>query len=461
MEEVRLKVLILDDDPLYRRLSSSILKERFDVLTADKPSDAFGILAKNTIDFIICDYRLPEMDGLQVLDLVKKQYPKTEVIMISDSGNMDTVIESLRRGAIDYFRKPFTPADLWMSIEKSQKFVALRNEFEQEKSRNNTLLQMVSREFSSDMIGNSMAMKDIRNQISMLAQTPDTSVLILGESGTGKELVARAIHQLSDRNRNFFGAVNMSAIPEQLFESEFFGHKKGSFTGAVSDKTGWFETADRGTIFLDEIGDMPLNLQVKLLRVLEDRTYTKVGTQKAVPFNIRIVAATNKPLREITASKEFRTDLFHRLGTFIIHLPPLRERKEDIDALVQYFVQQFASKMNKPVLEIKQDVFNSLRTYHFPGNIRELRNIIERAVILSSGGIITANHLMFANHFGQLETQDENETDTFDLTEIEIRTIRKALVYAHYNIAHAARLLNIEWNALYRRMQKYQIEAPK
>jgi DNA-binding NtrC family response regulator len=461
MEDVRLKVLILDDDPLYRRLSSSILKERFDVLTADKPSDAFGILAKNTIDFIICDYRLPEMDGLQVLDLVKKQYPKTEVIMISDSGNMDTVIESLRRGAIDYFRKPFTPADLWMSIEKSRKFVALRNEFEQEKNRNNTLLQMVSREFTSEMIGNSGAMKDIRNQITMLAQTPDTSVLILGESGTGKELVARAIHQLSDRNRNFFGAVNMSAIPEQLFESEFFGHKKGSFTGAVSDKTGWFETADRGTLFLDEIGDMPLNLQVKLLRVLEDRTYTKVGTQKAVPFDIRIVAATNKPLREITASKEFRTDLFHRLGTFIIHLPPLRERKEDIDALVQYFVQQFASKMNKPVHEIKQDVFNSLRTYHFPGNIRELRNIIERAVILSSGGIITANHLMFANHFGQMETTDETETDTFDLTEIEIRTIRKALIYSHYNIAHAARLLNIEWNALYRRMQKYQIEIPK
>lgn len=457
---MRLKILILDDDPVYRRLSSSILKERYHVFVAAKPSEAFSIMASESIDFIISDYRLPEMDGLEVLDRVKRDYPKTEIIMISDSGNIDTVIHALRKGAIDYFKKPFTAADIWMSIEKSRKYVALKNEYESEKRKSDNLQQYVNKEFAPDMIGNSSQMLEIRNQIALLAKTPDTSVLILGESGTGKELVARAIHNLSDRKQGFFGAVNMSAIPEQLFESEFFGHKKGSFTGAVSDKTGWFESANKGTLFLDEIGDMPLNLQVKLLRVLEDRTYTKIGTQKAVPFDVRIIAATNRPVNEIAGNQNFRSDLFHRLGTFIIHMPPLRERKDDIELLVRYFVCQFASKMNKTIHGINPEVFRLLQHYPFPGNIRELRNIIERAVILSVNGVIGENSVMLIGNFTKNEENDSG-TEIFNLAEIEKLTIMRALNHTNNNIAEAARLLNIEWNALYRRIGKHNINLQR
>ncbi len=460
METMRLKILILDDDPVYRRLSSSILKERYHVFVAAKPSEAFSIMASESIDFIISDYRLPEMDGLEVLDRVKRDYPKTEIIMISDSGNIDTVIHALRKGAIDYFKKPFTAADIWMSIEKSRKYVALKNEYESEKRKSDNLQQYVNKEFAPDMIGNSSQMLEIRNQIALLAKTPDTSVLILGESGTGKELVARAIHNLSDRKQGFFGAVNMSAIPEQLFESEFFGHKKGSFTGAVSDKTGWFESANKGTLFLDEIGDMPLNLQVKLLRVLEDRTYTKIGTQKAVPFDVRIIAATNRPVNEIAGNQNFRSDLFHRLGTFIIHMPPLRERKDDIELLVRYFVCQFASKMNKTIHGINPEVFRLLQHYPFPGNIRELRNIIERAVILSVNGVIGENSVMLIGNFTKNEENDSG-TEIFNLAEIEKLTIMRALNHTNNNIAEAARLLNIEWNALYRRIGKHNINLQR
>ena len=255
---------------------------------------------------------MPEMDGLDVLERIKTSYPNVELIMISDSGNMDTVIEALRRGATDYFKKPFSPADIWLSIERSLKYSKLKQSYNAEKNKNNHLRQMVEREFGVEMIGSSQLMKDIQTQMRMVAQTPDTSVLILGESGTGKELVARGIHNLSSRNNELFGAVNMSAIPEALFESEFFGHKKGSFTGAIADKVGWFETANKGTLFLDEIGEISANLQVKLLRVLEDRTFTKVGTQSSQKFDVRILAATNKSIEELSSGTSFRLDLYHR-----------------------------------------------------------------------------------------------------------------------------------------------------
>jgi DNA-binding NtrC family response regulator len=363
METSGRNILIIDDDPVYRRLSSSILKERFTVFTADAPSAGFEILKNEKIDYVICDYRLPEMDGLGVLERIKTDYPHIEVIMVSDSGNMDTVIEALRRGAVDYFKKPFTPADIWMSIEKTQRFTKLKKDFQLEKNKSSRLRQWVDKEVSIQMIGESPAIEEIKNQVRLVARTPDTSVLIIGESGTGKELVARGIHDLSARRDELFGAVNMSAIPESLFESEFFGHKKGSFTGAIADKAGWFETTDKGSLFLDEIGDMPHNLQVKLLRVLEEKKYIKVGTQKEQTFDIRIIAATNKSLEQISNPKFFRTDLFHRIGTFIIHLPPLRKRKEDIPLLVEYFVEQFSEKMAKSNIQVAPEVFDLLKNY--------------------------------------------------------------------------------------------------
>ena len=456
MENLKSKILIIDDDPLYRRLSSSILSERFDVFTVETPSQGFQVLKANAISYVICDYMLPEMNGLEVLTRIKADYPQVEVIMISDSGNMDTVIEALRRGAVDYFKKPFTPADLWMAIEKTQKYAELKQSYRSEKNKNSELKKIVEGEFGVEIIGASKIISDIKNQMRMVAQTPDTSVLILGESGTGKELVARGIHNLSKRKEEFFGAVNMSAIPENLFESEFFGHKKGSFTGALADKAGWFETANKGTLFLDEIGEKSPVLQVKLLRVLEDRTFVKVGTQTANKFDIRIVSATNKPIEQISGGKEFRMDLFHRIGTFIIYLPPLRERKSDIPELVKYFVDMYSRKLTKTIHTIDQKVLDMLEQYNFPGNIRELRNIIERAVILCND---TELGLDCFNLMSKLNVQSSAEYtfDTLDLEEIEKRTIIKALEIANYNKSEAARLLNIEWNALYRRLQKFQL----
>lgn len=457
MEELMLNILIIDDDPIYRRLSSSILKERFNVFTVETPSAGFQILKNQRIEYVICDYRLPEMNGLEVLARIKTEHPQVEVIMISDSGDMDTVIEALRRGAVDYFKKPFTPADIWMAIEKTRKFSELKKEYHSEKNKNTQLKKLVDSEFGVEMIGSSKIIADTKNQMRMVAQTPDTSVLILGESGTGKELVARGIHNLSKRKDEFFGAVNMSAIPENLFESEFFGHKKGSFTGAISDKAGWFETANKGTLFLDEIGEMTPSLQVKLLRVLEDRTYTKVGTQNSNNFDIRIMAATNKPIEAISAGKEFRLDLFHRVGTFIIYLPPLRERKSDIPELVKYFVDMFSKKMGKNINRIQPEVFELLANYNFPGNIRELRNIMERAVILCSDDTMRVESFSLMNTFGNAEKKDFC-FDTYNLEEIERKTILKALEVSNNNKSEAARLLNIEWNALYRRLQKFEIK---
>lgn len=451
-----LNILIIDDDPVYRRLSSSILKERFNVFVADKPSIAFGLLNTHHMDYVICDYRLPEMNGLEVLENIKGQHPTVDVIMISDSGDMNTVIEALRKGAVDYFKKPFTPADIWMSIEKSRKFTQMRSNYQSEKNKNTQLKQIVDNEFGVEMIGSSKIIADTKSQMRMVAQTPDTSVLILGESGTGKELVARGIHNLSNRRDEFFGAVNMSAIPESLFESEFFGHKKGSFTGAIGDKSGWFETANKGTLFLDEIGEMTPNLQVKLLRVLEDRTFTKVGTQNSFSFDVRIIAATNKPLEQISVGKEFRIDLFHRVGTFIIFLPPLRDRKGDLPELVRYFVEVFAKKLGKNIVEIEPQVFELLKKYNFPGNIRELKNIIERAVILCNDTTLRVESLRLMNIIEMFEPTFEVD-DTLDLEKIERRTILRALELSNNNKAEAARLLNIEWNALYRRIQKYNL----
>jgi len=457
MENSLLNILIIDDDLIYRRLSLSILKERFNVFSAENPSKGFQMLKSQKIEFVICDYRLPEMDGLDVLKKIKTEYPEIEVIVISDSGNMDTVIESLRRGAADYLKKPFTPADLWMAIEKTQKFASLRQSFNNEKNKNIQLKKTIDHEFGVEMIGNSRIVKDIKNQMRMVAQTPDTSVLILGESGTGKELVARGIHNLSNRRDEFFAAVNMSAIPEDLFESEFFGHKKGSFTGAINDKAGWFETADKGTLFLDEIGEMSPNLQVKLLRVLEDRTFTKVGTQNTAKFDIRIISATNKPLDVISLGNQFRLDLFHRIGTFIIFIPPLRDRSEDIPGLLRYFVDMYSLKLGKPIKDIQPEVFELLKNYQFPGNIRELRNITERAVILSSDNTIKPENFTLSNSLVK-NSQSETGFNTLNLGEIEKQTILKALEISNNNKSEAARLLNIEWNALYRRIQKYGIK---
>jgi DNA-binding NtrC family response regulator len=458
MAEKKENILIIEDDPVYRNLSKSILKERFNTFATESPSRAFQILEKEQISFVICDYLLPEMNGLKILDRIKKDHPHIEVIMISDSGDMNTVIEALRKGASDFFRKPFSATDLWVAIERSRRQAVINQNLADQKNRNKRLKDTLKEEIEHEIVGKTEIILEIRKQMEMVAATPDTSVLIIGESGTGKELVARGIHNLSARREEEFKAINMSATPSSLFESEFFGHKKGSFTGAISDRAGWFESANKGTLFLDEIGEMTPDLQVKMLRVLEDRSYTKVGAQTQQFFNVRIVAATNKSIETLTDGKSFRQDLFHRLGTFIIQLPPLRERRTDIPLLTEYFLTFLSKKMGKGVYKIHPDTYQLFNNYDFPGNIRELKNMIERALILCQGDELLPSHFDLLTAGMKQHHTEPSSVETYDLKEIEKETIIRALEETNYNKAEASRLLNLDWNALYRRLKKYGIE---
>jgi DNA-binding NtrC family response regulator len=436
------------------------LKERLTVFAAESPSLAFKILKNEHIDIIICDFVMPEMNGLKVLEIVSEEYPGIVVIMVSSAADMDTVIAALRNGAADFLKKPFTPAEIWVAIERTLKLSELNTNLNQIKTKNSLLTEVVNNEFGNNIIGTSPEIKNIQQQIKMVSQTPDTSVMVIGESGTGKELVARAIHNLSNRRDDLFCAVNMSAVPESLFESEFFGHKKGSFTGALSDKAGWFETANGGTLFFDEIGEMSMSLQVKLLRVLEDRRFTRVGTQQEQKFDVRIVAATNKSNEELSNGKSIRLDLYHRLSTFIIELPPLRNRKSDIPLLVNHYFNLISKKLWKHISGIHKDVYELLLSYPFPGNIRELKNIMERAIIICDTEQIMPQHFLSVSTTAVNLNDQKADNDIFDLQELEKQTIIKALKKVNFNKAEAARLLNIEWNALYRRIQKFDIDFP-
>jgi DNA-binding NtrC family response regulator len=456
----KLKILVLDDDKLYGKLATTILKQDFTVYTALRPSLALDILAAENIDILICDFRLPEMNGLEVIKKVKVDYPSIEVIMISSDADMETVIEAFRIGAVDFFQKPFDFESVKISIERTKKFVYLNKKIAEIERSNSMLNQELKEKEGFELVSCSPVMDEIKQIMYKVAQSDDTSVIITGESGVGKELVARGIHHMSQRKENYFGAVNMSAIPESLFESEFFGHKKGSFTGAIGDKGGWFEIANQGTLFLDEVGDMPYNQQIKLLRVLEDRKFIKVGSQKEQEFDIRIVAATNKDVNMLkSGSAEFRLDLFHRLGTFEIYVPPLRERQEDIPVLLNYFAAKFAGKMRKRIAGIDPTSLAELVAYPFPGNVRELRNLVERAVILCDGDTLNLDH--FPNILTAETPATNINNGIFDLEIVERNTIISALKEVNYNKTKAAKLLNINWNALHRRLQKLQIAIPE
>ncbi|WP_321308816.1 sigma-54 dependent transcriptional regulator [Marinifilum fragile] len=455
-----LRILILDDEQLVRdELSEFLIDPNFHIFKASTPSEAFEIMDRNEVHIAIVDVNLPEMSGLDVLEKIKKEHSDIEVIMISGYSEMDSVIHSMRLGASDFFTKPFRLRDVEHSIVRTKKFVNL-NKSLQEVKRNYSI---ISKEFYEAMgyeiVGESRHMKNLINLIGKVAKTGNTSVLITGESGTGKELVARAIHYLSSRKENCFYAVNCSAIPETLFESEFFGHTKGAFTGASDTKTGWFEAANKGTLFLDEIGDMQLNLQTKFLRVLEDRKIRKVGSNIEIPFDTRIIAATNQNLEELSTEKGFRLDLYHRISSFVIHLEPLRKRKEDIPLLLDYFVKYFNRIMAKNINEVDEAVVRKLLAYEFPGNVRELKNMVERAVIICDTNKLGLSHF-------QLNEVKENYSDHYhypteeilDLELVEKNCILKALERSNYNKSKAADLLNITWQSLDRRIKKYKIE---
>jgi DNA-binding NtrC family response regulator len=451
----KLNVLILDDEKrLTEELREFLEDSGFKAIEANNGKQGFLIMKKQPIDLLILDIRLSGENGLDILKQVKAKYPNIEVIMISAHGDMDTVIEAMQSGAMDYLRKPFRHLDIRLSIERTQKFLILQRKLVKLEEKNSLISKNLEERIERHFIGISLQIRDVLDLAMTAANFPDINVLITGESGTGKENVARIIHFAGKRRENVFCAVNSSAVTDSLMESEFFGHKKGSFTGALTDKKGFFETSDQGTLFLDEIADMPLNLQAKMLRAIEEKKITRVGETHAISTDFRIISATNHILDKLVEEKKFRLDLIHRLNTLHIHIPPLRERPEDIEPLLLYFAQDFSKKLNKPIPPIDKNVIEVLKDYPFPGNVRELKNMTERAIILSKGTSLGVKDFPVSVSSKSNRSKD---IPKLNLEENEAELIRLALENFNNNQIAAANALGIQRMALARKMQKYNI----
>ena len=450
-----LSILVLDDEKrITEELSEFLERKKFNVFEANEVATAFAILKEQNIDILILDIRLNNANGLDVLKDVKMRFPSVEVIMITGHGDMDTVIESMRLGAIDFLKKPFQHIDVKIAIERTGKFIQMQQELKLAENKNSLISMELENNIEREMVGESKAIKDVLKLTLNAAKFKDVNVLISGESGTGKEIIARIIHFASQRKQKNFFPVNCSAIPESLLESEFFGHIKGSFTGALRDKKGLFELTDGGTLFLDEIADMPLNLQAKLLRVIEDKKIKRIGDISEFSVDVRIVAATNHNVEKLVDEGRFRLDLFHRLNTLIIDIPPLRERPDDIEPLLHHFSGNFSKKINRHIPAIKGDLIQHLKKYDFPGNVRELKNLVERALILCKTNILDTDCFPLNSKAKVTETC-ENKNYNLELNEINL--IKGALSKSENNQTKAAELLGISRHALIRRMGRFDI----
>ncbi len=450
------KILIIDEEDNFRHMLSVILKkEKYEIETAANGEEGLQKLASGTFDQILCDIRMPGMDGLDFLREVQKSGCDGSIIMMSAYGTVDTAIEAMKLGAYDYISKPFKPDEIILTLRKAEERERLRRENEQ-------LRRVVRKEHSfENIVSKNEKMQKIFEVIRKVAQYKST-ILITGESGTGKELVARALHYNSDRAENPFIPVNCGAIPENLLESELFGHTKGAFTDAIRTKKGLFEEADGGTLFLDEIGELPPQLQVKLLRVLQDGEIRRVGDSRSIQIDVRIVAATVKDLiREVNEGR-FREDLYYRLNVLPIHIPPLRERKEDIPLLVTHFIQHYSQSLNKKVVGIEPRALEVLMNYPWYGNVRELENTIERAIVLADKENIELdnlpNEILHFQEKAPLPPLADEEYSIKKATKIlETNLIRRALEKTKGNHTHAARLLEISHRALLYKIKEYGI----
>ena len=461
-------VLIIDDEESMRHMLSIILKkEGYEVVSAESGQQALKVLGKDDFNFILCDIRMPDMDGLEFLRRLKTQdarheikdlslepsafSPQPVVIMMSAYGTIDTAVECMRLGAYDYISKPFKADEIIITLKKAE-------ERERLKSENIRLKKAFQEDFDfRNIIASSPQMLDIFNLIEKVAGY-NTTVLITGESGTGKELIAKAIHYNGSRKDKPFIAINCGAIPETLLESELFGHVKGAFTDAVRSKSGLFEEADGGTIFLDEIGELPKELQVKLLRVLQEGELRKVGDSKSRKIDVRVIAATARDLSGEIKKGNFRDDLFYRLNVVPITIPPLRERQGDIPLLVNHFTVIYAKKFSRPIKGADDEAMKYLISYPWPGNVRELENAIERAVILEDGDMIKSENLPFIKEPSAISHQPSANTG-FSIKKaeeaIEKELITKALEMTHGNKTKAAELLEISHRALLYKIKGY------
>jgi DNA-binding NtrC family response regulator len=449
------RLLIVDDNAAILRALRLLLAPDFEAIkTISNPNQLYSELERGNIDVVLLDMNFKAgvntgNEGLFWLKEIKKRAPQVEVVMITAYGDIELAIKSLKEGAVDFVLKPWDNDKLKATLEAACRLRNSNLEISDLKSRQKILKQDSNRSYPL-IKGRSNSMKEIMNLVDKIAKT-DASVLITGENGTGKELIAREIHNRSGRCNELFVLVDLSSLTESLFESELFGHKKGSFTNAYEDKAGRFTMADMGTLFLDEIGNIPVNLQAKILTVLQTRIVTPVGSNKEIPVDFRLISATNKNLSEMVSQNHFRQDLLYRMNTIQIHLPPLRERTEDIEDLANHFLKIYGKKYDKQNLELNKDAIEKLKRNPWYGNIRELQHTIEKAVILSEGDRLRSTDFSLMD----IDITQVNETET--LEELERKTIISTLKKNNFNQVISAEQLGITRQTLYNKIKKYGI----
>ncbi len=445
------KILVVDDEATVREAMSEWLREAgHQVFTAENGHQALDLIKREGVEIVLADMVMPGMDGLELLRKIKEISPHIGVLIITAYGSIPAAITAIKEGAWDFIEKPFCPERVESVIQNLAEHQRLLKE-------NISLRQRLKERYRfEDIIAKSHKMQQILEMVQTVAQS-NATVLITGESGTGKELIARAIHNLSPRREKPFVAVSCAALPETLLESELFGHEKGAFTGAIAQRKGRFELAHQGTLFLDEIGEISANIQVHLLRVLEDKEFTRVGGTQPIKVDVRLISATNKNLEEAVARGEFRDDLYYRLNVVAIRLPPLRERREDIPLLAQHFLEKFAQENQKMGLEFSPDALDFLLKYEWPGNVRELENAIERAVVLAQNSLITAADLSPQGYHSPAKTSSSRES----LEDLEKRHILNVLLETGGNCSQAAKILGITRTTLYNKIKRYGLDVKK
>ncbi|MGA1867823.1 MAG: sigma-54-dependent transcriptional regulator [bacterium] len=455
------RILVIEDDNTIREgISYSLSKEGHEVDSASDGEEGFSLSKVKSYDLVITDYRMKSMNGIEVLEKIKQMSPDTDVVLITAYGTMELAVEAMNKGASDCVSKPLSLEEFRARIRKVLQNREVRIENRRLGEENLYLRNQVAAHYNfGEMVGQSRAIQMIYQQIQKIAPT-ESSVLITGESGTGKELVAHSIHAMSPRKNNPFIKVNCSALTETLLESELFGHEKGAFTSAIRQKRGKFELADKGTIFLDEIGDMSENLQAKLLRVLQEKEIDRVGGEHTIRIDVRIIAATNRNLFKLAQKGQFREDLYYRLNVIPLELPPLRRRKEDIPLLIEHFLRKKGAEMKKPVTHISHQALEALEQYDWPGNIRELENLIERALVLCDGDRILLEDfpvLLARGEHNILNLPKEDLPLHMVLENLELQLIKRAMERAGGVKTKAAEILGLKTSALYYKLEKYNM----
>lgn len=458
------KIHIIEDDVAFGKMLTSFLERKgFEVSVSLTGEHGRKALEETQFDFLITDLKLPDDSGLELLEYSQHIYPKTKVILMTGYAEVDTAVKAIKKGALDYISKPFRPEELLMIIEEDSKQISESNDNKEtsksgkshsKSSKNNLDPNQEQISKPKFVVGISESSKKFNEYLKLVGPT-DMCVLIQGESGTGKEVAAKAIHNYSNRKNESFVAVDCGAIPKEIAASEFFGHVKGSFTGAINDKKGHFEAADGGTLFLDEVGNLSYENQIQLLRALQERRIKPVGSNAEIEVDVRILSATNEDLLKAVSDGRFREDLYHRLNEFSIHIPSLHERKEDLFLFIEYFLAEANASLGKEVLVLSKEVEEAFKYYAWPGNLRELKNVIKRSVLLTNGTMIPLEVIPREVLFSK---KIETEKVDFSKEGNEKQLILNALKEANFNKTKAAKLLNITRKTLYNKLEHYQIE---